>query len=175
MKISMKKMRVLFCLFWILNSSCDRETNKLFDYYYQHPTLHKEMRNEGLQLLQKFPCGVLLKKISSANQIIFIYPPGKTDIFKYAYFDSTFRVIDNEDKSGDENRISTRFLNNFANSIYHAIKIDSGGIFFADKNLHSLSEYEVGTYYSFDSSRTNQENVMERLAPDFYLYKDIIP
>lgn len=171
----MKKMMMVLLCYGVLCGSCTSESNRLFDYYCENATLHEEMRIEGLRLLKKFPSGIVLKKNTEDRRILFTYLPGKTDAYKYDYLDSSFKIINRSDKFGDEMRISKRFLNHFANSIYRAIRVDSGGIFFAEKQFHNLSAYQVGTYYLFDSTRIKLGNVMDQLYPEVYLYKDIIP
>src|SRR5688572_6306408 len=112
--------------------SCNPGYNYLSSYYNENLSLHQQMSSDLKKLFDQKRSPILFKKNSALNQLVFMYLPENEDTYRAIYFDTLLRVVkDLSNSFPSDIEIPLSLLQGMRNSIYHAIKTDTTGVFFA--------------------------------------------
>jgi len=170
------RIQKLFLAIIIVVTSCNSKYKTLSVYYKNNIALHNDMAIQMKHIFKRYDVQILIKKNNSLNQIEFMYLVKNENTYRVKYFDNSYNII-KETKNNSESNIEVPLdlLRKLSNSIYHAIKTDSNGVFFAYQYSNSMSEYEVGIFTPLDSLKDIHVNIIRKLPNNFYISKSIVP
>ena len=159
-----------------LGLSCNSRSQTLASYYNDNVQLHQQMAREMEQLYNLQKTELILKENTALNQLVFMYLPKGSNRFEAIYIDRSFRMTPSPDNLEQFNfQIPSTLVKSLSGSIYHAIKTESTGVFFAYEFYSSISEHEIGVFTPFDTSKVIEDNVIRKLPNNYYIYKSIAP
>lgn len=164
--------RILLIL--IVATSCSR-SNDLSEYYNHNKVLHAELTADAKKTYQDFNTPIVLKKNAATNSIWLLFLNKDSSTYIPIYFDDKGNEIRTGKNIGPSTSVSSALIVNFSKSIYHAVQVDSLGIFLAKEYTSQFSEYEIGIFTPFEKSNFNRDNIINKLPDNFYVYKAIVP